>query len=73
MVSCLASVLYKISYEAYDTSMIMKSRSLTMSTICIFDLLSLEFFHDVGFIGETFIFLDVFASSRGLLSNVTLP
>jgi hypothetical protein len=73
MVSCLALVLCKMYSEAYDTAAIMKSKSSTVSTVCSFSLLALEFFRDVGFVGETFLFLDVSGLSGGFCSSVTSP
>jgi hypothetical protein len=73
MASCLASVLYKISSEALDTVAIMNSKSSTVIIVYSFVLLSLDFFRDVGFIGENFLFLDVSISSRGFQGGVTLP
>jgi hypothetical protein len=35
----------------------MKSKSSSVSTVCILVLLDFDFFHDVGFVGDTFIFL----------------
>jgi hypothetical protein len=66
MDSCLASVLYKISSEASDTAAIMKSKASIVNIVCSFDLLALEFFHNVGFVGETFLFLDVYVQNKSL-------
>jgi hypothetical protein len=73
MVSCLDSFFCKISFEASDTVVIMNSKSSTVSTVCSFNLLALDFFHDVGFMVETFIFLDVSMSSGGFYGGVSLP
>jgi hypothetical protein len=73
MVSCFLSLHCKISSEVYKTTMMMIFMSSIMSTICIYDLLALDFFRDVGFVGETFLFLEVLASSRGSLGGVTSP
>jgi hypothetical protein len=67
MVSCLASLCYKISSEVSDIAVMMRSMSSIVSTVCILGLLALDFFHDEGFMGETFLFLDVSASSMGSL------
>jgi hypothetical protein len=48
MVSCLASLHYKISSEVSEIVAMMKSMSSIVSTVCIYGLLALEFFHDVG-------------------------
>jgi hypothetical protein len=53
--------------------MMMKYISSIVSTVCICGLVDLGFFHDVGFMGETFLFLEVLASSIGSLSSVTSP
>jgi hypothetical protein len=63
----------QISFEASDITTIMKSKSSTMNTVCNFSLLSLDFFRDVSFVGEIFLFLDVSSSSRGFLGGVTSP
>jgi hypothetical protein len=73
MASSFASFLCKISFEVSDTTTIMKSKSSTMSTVCSFGLLALDFFRNVGFMGETFLLLDGSASSGGLCGSVTLP
>jgi hypothetical protein len=51
----------------------MKSISSIMSIVCICSLLNLGFFHDVGFMGETFILLEVSSLSIGSLGGVTSP
>jgi hypothetical protein len=53
--------------------MMMSSMLSTINTVWNGGLLAFDFFHDVGFLGETFLFLDVSASSRGNLGGVTLP
>jgi hypothetical protein len=73
MVSFLASLHSKISSEVFETAAMMKSMSSIVSTVCICGLVALEFFHEVGFVGETFIFLEVSASSIGSLGGVTSP
>jgi hypothetical protein len=73
MVSCLASLHCKISSEVYETMTMMKSMSSILSTVCICGLVALDFFRDVGFVGETFLFLEVSASSIGSLGCVTSP
>jgi hypothetical protein len=62
-----------MSYEASDTSAMMKSKPSIVSTVRSFNLLSLDLFCDVGFVGETFILFDGYASSRGFHGGVTLP
>jgi hypothetical protein len=73
MASYFASFLCKISSEASPTVEIMKSKSSTMSTFCIFGLLYLEFFCNEGFVGETFLFVDGSVSSGRFYGVVTLP
>jgi hypothetical protein len=73
MVSCLASFFYKMCSEAFDTTTIMNSKSSSMSTVCSLVLLALDFFCNVGFVGETFIFLDGSTSSGRLCGSVTSP
>jgi hypothetical protein len=73
MISCFSSLQYKISSDVSDTMMMMRSMSSTVSTVCNLGLLALDFFRDEGFMGETFLFLDVSASSRGSLGSVTSP
>jgi hypothetical protein len=73
MVSCLASLHYKISSEVFERTTMMKSMSSIVSTVCNCGLVFLDFFHNVGFMGETFLFLEVSASSIGSLGGVTLP
>jgi hypothetical protein len=73
MVSCLASLCCKIYSEVSETAAMMKSMSSIVSTVCICGLVALDFFHDVGFVGETFLFLEVSASSIGSLGGVTSP
>jgi hypothetical protein len=60
-----------MSSEVSSTTMMMRSMSSTMRIVCNLGLLAFEFFHDEGFNGETFIFLDVSASSRGFFGGVT--
>jgi hypothetical protein len=73
MVYFFSSFICKISFEASDTAAIMKSKSLTVRKFYIFGLTTLDFFYDVSFIGETFLFLDISASSREFLGSVTSP
>jgi hypothetical protein len=73
MVSCLASLCCKISSKVSETTTMMKSMSSIMSTVYICGLVSLDFFWDVGFVGETFLFLEVSTSSIGSLGDVTSP
>jgi hypothetical protein len=51
----------------------MKYMSFIMSIVYIYGLVAFEFFHDVGLVGETFLFLEVSALSIGSLSGVTSP
>jgi hypothetical protein len=51
----------------------MRSMSYIMSIVHILGLLYFDFFRDVGFIGETFLLLDVSTSSMGFLGSVTFP
>jgi hypothetical protein len=73
MVSCLASLHCKISSKVSEIVAMMKSMSSIVSTVCIYGLVSLDFFRNVGFVGETFLFLEVSASSIGSLGSVTSP
>jgi hypothetical protein len=73
MDSCFSSLHYKISSDVSDTNTMMRLISSTMSIVYSLGLLAFEFFHDVGFIGETFLFLDVSTSSSGFLGGVTSP
>jgi hypothetical protein len=73
MVACLASVFYKRSCEASDTAAMMKSKSLSVSTVDNLVLLALDFFRETGFVGETFLFLDGSVSSTGSLGSVISP
>jgi hypothetical protein len=73
MVSFLASVFSIISFEASDMVRMMKLKSSSMSIVCNLVLLALDFFLEVGFVGETFLFLYGSASSTGSLGSVTLP
>jgi hypothetical protein len=73
MVACLALVFYIISCEASDTTVIMKSKSSSMSTVYSLVLVALDFFREVGFVGETFLFLEGSTSSIGSLGDVTSP
>jgi hypothetical protein len=59
--------------EVSNTATMMRSISSTMSTVYNGGLLALEFFHDEGFLGEPFIFLDVSIFGRGSLGGVTSP
>jgi hypothetical protein len=65
MVYCLASLRCKISSIVSDMAVVMRSMSSTVSTVYSLGLLYFDFFRDVGFMGETFLFLDVSTSSRG--------
>jgi hypothetical protein len=71
MVSYLASLYCNISSEVFETMVMMRSMSSIVSTVCICGLLPLDFFGDVCFVGGKFLFLEVSASSRGSLCNVT--
>jgi hypothetical protein len=51
----------------------MKYMSSIMRTVYIYGLLALDFFRDVGFVGETFLFLEVSTSSIRSLGGVTSP
>jgi hypothetical protein len=51
----------------------MKSKSLSINTVCSLVLQALDYFREVGFVGETFIFLEGLASSKGSLGDVTSP
>jgi hypothetical protein len=73
IVSCLASLHCKISFEVSDTAVMMRSISSTVSTVSNGGLLARDFFHNEGFFGEPFLFLDVSISVRGFLGGVTLP
>jgi hypothetical protein len=73
MASYFSLFLCKISFEASPIAEIMNSKSSNMSTFCIFGLLDLDFFHDEGFMGETFLFLDGSVSSRRFFGGVTSP
>jgi hypothetical protein len=70
---CFSSLHCKISSDVSDTMTMMRLMSSTVIIFCSLGLLAFEFFHDVGFVGETFLLLDVFASSRGFLGGVTSP
>jgi hypothetical protein len=71
MVSCFSSLHYKISSEVSATAAMMRSMSSTVSIVFNLGLLYFDFFHDEGFMGETFLFLDASASSMGFLGGVT--
>jgi hypothetical protein len=73
MVSCLASMFYIISCEVSNTTVMMKSKSSSMSIVCSLVLVALDLFHEVGFMGEAFIFLKGSTSSMGSLGSVTSP
>jgi len=62
-----------MSYEASATIVVMRSRSLNVSTLCIFGLFAWLFFLEEGFCGEAFLFLVVSDSSIGFLGGVTSP
>jgi hypothetical protein len=73
MVSFLDYVFYIISCEASDTTVMMKSKSSSVITVCNLVLLDLDLFLEVGFMRETFLFLEGSASSIGSLGDVTFP
>jgi hypothetical protein len=50
-----------------------RSMSSTMSTVSILGFLYLDFFREEGFMGETFLFLDLSVSSGGFCGSVTSP
>jgi hypothetical protein len=59
-----------ISCEVSDTAAMMKSKSSSMITVCNLVLLDLDFFLKVGFVGESFLFLEGSTSSTGSLGGV---
>jgi hypothetical protein len=73
MVSYFASLRCKISSNVSDIAAMMRPISSTVSIVCNLGLLDFDFFPDVGFVGETSIFLDVSTSSRGSLGGITSP
>jgi hypothetical protein len=62
-----------MSYEVSVTATMMKSKSSSVRIVCNLVLLALDFFREIGFVGETFILLDGLVSSTGSLGGVTLP
>jgi hypothetical protein len=62
-----------MSFEVSDTSTMIRSMPSTMRIVWNGVLLVFDFFHNEGFIGEPFLFLDVFASVSGSLGDVTSP
>jgi hypothetical protein len=68
--SCLASCFSMISIEASFRAAMMKSKSSVVSTICILVTVTLDFFQEEGFGGETFLF---FKGSASYLGGVTSP
>jgi hypothetical protein len=73
MVSCFSSLRYKISFFVSEMVVMMRSISSTVSIVYNLGLLALDFFCNEGFMGETFLFLDVSASSMGSLGGFTPP
>jgi hypothetical protein len=71
MVSCFSSLHYRISSEVSAIVAMMRSMSSTVSTVCNLGLLDFDLFCDEGFIGETFLLLDVSVFVRGSLGGVT--
>jgi hypothetical protein len=62
-----------MSYEEYSTAAMMNSRSSTVNIVFILVKVDLDFFREVGFMGETFILFKGSASSTGFLGTVTFP
>jgi hypothetical protein len=60
----LDSLYYKICSKVSETMTMIKYMSSIVSIVYIYGLLALDFFHDVGFLGETFLLLEVSSSSR---------
>jgi hypothetical protein len=66
----LASCFCNISCEASFTIVMMKSKSYTVSIVCILAKVALDFFQEEGFEGETFLFSK---GSASFLGGVTSP
>jgi len=73
MVSLFASLHCIISFEVYEMTVMITLMSSIVSTISLLGLLSLEFFHEEGFMRETFLFLDIYVSSGGFWGSFTSP